>query len=111
MKSLRCRCLDCRTCAPVRRRAALQHSSSSSRQHTRLIRLRTAKKEDISAGLTMVDQEPRNGNGNGSSDGQQASAPGSSERQPLLPRSSSISSIEPPAKWSDVTLYKVMLPS
>lgn len=101
MKSLRCSCQDRRACAPVSRKAALQHSSR--RQHTRLIGLRAAQKEDTSTGVVMVNQEPRNGNGNGSSNGQQGSAAGSSERQPLLP------SIEPPPMWSDVTLYKVML--
>jgi hypothetical protein len=71
--------------------------------------LRAAKKEESGTGVVMVDQDSLNGNGNGSSSHQQESAAGSNERQPLLPRSSSISSIEPPPQWSDVTLYKVML--
>jgi hypothetical protein len=60
----------------------------------------------------MVNQESRNGNGNGSSIVQETEAPGSSIIQPLLPQSiptSSSSDGKPPPDWSSITLYKVEL--
>ncbi|WIA38713.1 hypothetical protein OEZ86_002013 [Tetradesmus obliquus] len=54
----------------------------------------------------MVNQESSNGNGDGSSNGQNGAATASSIRQPLLPQSSLRSSSSTPANWSDITIYK-----